>query len=74
MIPEMIGEAANEGGWSIGTIQQKPRLLWISFGRGDLTVYVWRDRWRHTWARAYRGNALTAILNSQYEIARYLTT
>lgn len=74
MIPAALVKAADENGWGVGTVQQKKRLLWISLGRDDISIYIWRDRWRHTTARAYRGNALAGVMRTQAEVVAFLTT
>lgn len=68
MIPPMIAEAAKAGGWEA---RERGRF-WFSITRGDQTVEGARNLYRHTLARAYRGNALSAIFRTQAAIAAYL--
>lgn len=55
-------------GWRV----QRQAQVRTTFGRGDYTVHVRRDRWRKTTARAYRGNALTAVLRGRKAVEEYL--
>lgn len=68
MIPPMIAEAAEAGGWDISGRGR----FWFTATRGDQTVQGARNVYRHTHARAYRGNALSAIFRTQAAIAAYL--
>lgn len=73
-MPPLIADAAKGSGWSEDQTISGWRGTWTTLRNGELTIDVWRDRWRHTTARVYRGNALTAILRTQREVAAYLTT
>lgn len=68
MIPPMIAEAAEANGWDA---RERGRF-WFVITRGDQTVEGARSLYRHTHARAYRGNALSAIFRTQAAIARFL--
>ena len=72
MIPVAIVKAADEHGWKVGAVQQRRKLLWISLGKGNVSIYIWRNKSRHTWGRAFRGNALTAVLNTQDKVVAFL--
>jgi len=68
MVPPMIQAAADVHGWS-ARLRGRFRF---TLERGDLSVEGVRDLSRHTKARAYRGNALSAILGSQTAVVTYL--
>ena len=70
MIPRLILSAMP--GWTIERMEKRRRILWLILSSGEVSVVVKRDRFRHTRARAYRGNALTAVLPTQTSIARFL--
>lgn len=72
MIPETIARAAEQGGWRTVAVFSKRGTLWIELDRGDLSILIKHDRWRHTSARAFRGRGLMAILRGQYQIAKFL--
>ncbi len=41
--------------------------------RNDITIEFVHDLYNHTEARAYRGDALTAIFTSQRDLAEYMS-
>jgi hypothetical protein len=70
VIPPAILKASE--GWTVDTLLGGTLGLWISLVREDRTIHIVKDRWRHTTARAYRGNALTSVLRGQRAVAEYL--
>jgi hypothetical protein len=73
VIPVTIEKAAGEGGWLPTLVVRRSRqFVWCFLQRGDLYIWIRRDRWRHTVARAYRGDALTSVLHGQRAVAEFL--
>lgn len=68
MIPGAVFDAAMDRGWAMRT---RGRFR-FTLERGPIVIEGSRNLYRHTQARAYRGNALTDIFRSQREIVAYL--
>ena len=74
MILADVVDVARKGGWLVGAYTSSPRAgVRIELHRDDLSIHIHHDKWRHTNARAYRGNALTAILPTQRAVVEWLS-
>jgi hypothetical protein len=73
-MPIMVAEAASDGAWLVESakVGDDGKTRVSLFGDHPYTVHLVRDVSRHTKARAYRGNALTAILPSQRAIVAWM--
>lgn len=72
MIPALLEKAVANGGWSEDQTVSGRLGTWIVLRHGELLAEIFRDRWRHTTARVFRSNRLTAVLHTQSDIANYL--
>lgn len=68
-----LADVADENGWKEDQTFIGARGTWMLFRQGDVLVEVWRDRWRHSTARAYRGNALMAMFRGQRAVAEFMS-
>lgn len=74
MIPAAIEKAIEGTEWSAVIILPRPRATWITLLGPQGAIDIRYTKWRHTTARAHRGNALTAVLDGQQAIVDYLTS